>query len=527
MSSFDHLRHLWRAAVSTLLPSTAPPPQHFFTPQDIGVLHALDGASPASIDAQTWDDLLLPSFESRLAPDASIFGRQMLHRRLRAGLGDDDCAEQRARLQALQDDPAHLAALDGHLRLLRHADVDVAALLFDETPPVTPWWSRWLWTLPVLLLVSIAALVTLPLGWVLTLAALAPLMALQMRYHAPVENWIATIRALNALLATVGLLGKQDGALLAPFADMRVAAGRLHVRLGRPVILRMIPGGRQYADWFAAGNIAHYFRTVRIVFGQRSFLRACYLACANLEADVALARHLNTTPRWCWAERGDVRSLLLTGGVHPLMAQPAPLSLSLRERGAFVSGQNASGKSTFLRMVGLNLVAARAFGFCYAAQARLPAVPVRASMQNEDSLLGGESLYMAELRRARELLEAAGQPAGVCLIDEVFRGTNHLESVSAAAAVLEQLSEHDLVLVSSHNLVLAPLLQAGFDAICIDTSSGRPVLQKGVLRNPNGIALLAREGFGPQIEGRAAEVARWLSGHLLEPVTGAPTAQQA
>jgi DNA mismatch repair ATPase MutS len=152
---------------------------------------------------------------------------------------------------------------------------------------------------------------------------------------------------------------------------------------------------------------------------------------------------------------------------------------------------------------------------------------VRASMQNEDSLLGGESLYMAELRRARELLQAAGQPAGVCLIDEVFRGTNHLESVSAAAAVLEQLSRHDLVLVSSHNLVLAPLLQTGFDAICIDTTSGRPVLQKGVLRNPNGIALLAREGFGPQIEGRAAEVARWLSGHLLEPATGAPTAQQA
>jgi hypothetical protein len=83
------------------------------------------------------------------------------------------------------------------------------------------------------------------------------------------------------------------------------------------------------------------------------------------------------------------------------------------------------------------------------------------------------------------------------------------------------------VLVSSHNLVLAPLLQAGFDAICIDTTSGRPVLQKGVLRNPNGIALLAREGFGPQIEGRAAEVARWLSGHLLKPATGAPTAQQA
>ena len=84
MSSFDHLKHLARAAVSSLLPVTPPTPNHFFTPQDIGRLHDLDGANPASIDAQTWDDLLLESFEDKLAPDASIFGRQMLHRRLRA-----------------------------------------------------------------------------------------------------------------------------------------------------------------------------------------------------------------------------------------------------------------------------------------------------------------------------------------------------------------------------------------------------------------------------------------------------------
>jgi len=206
--------------------------------------------------------------------------------------------------------------------------------------------------------------------------------------------------------------------------------------------------------------------------------------------------------------------------VHPLMEQASPLTLGLDGRGAFISGQNASGKSTLLRMVGLNLVAARAFGFCYAKEARLPALPVRASMQNEDSLLGGESLYMSELRRARELLDASRRSAGICLIDEVFRGTNHLESVSAAAAVLETLCERDLVLVSSHNLVLARILAGKLEPLRIDTTSGAPVLTPGVLRDPNGIALLATQGFGARIEGRAAEVARWLSGHLAEPQAG-------
>lgn len=513
MSLFDRLQDLWR----NLAPATPEPPHHFFTPEEIGRLHCLDGERTASIDDQTWNDLLLESFEEKLAQQASIFGRQVLHRRLRAGIDDASCTVQRTRLQALMNDPARLEAIDASLRMLRQADAEVVGLLFHDVAPRIPIWSRWIWLLPVALLLSIAALVTLPFGWALTLAALAPLMMLQIRYHQRLEEWTAHIRALHALLRTTSLLGKQGGPLLEPFVKARKDGERLHVRLARSLSLRMMPAARQYADWFAAGNVAHYFKTVRIVHAERAFLREIYLACANLEADVVLARHLASLERWCWAERGDARTLVLEGGVHPLMNQPVALSVALEGQGAFVSGQNASGKSTFLRMVGLNAIAARAFGFCYATRACLPALPVRASMQNEDSLLGGESLYMSELRRAKELLDAAGQPAGICLIDEVFRGTNHLESVSAACAVLEQLSERDLVLVSSHNLVLAPLLRERLAPYFIDTASGSPVLAPGVLRNPNGIALLATQGFGARIEGRAAEVARWLSSHLEQP----------
>ena len=512
MSLFDRLQDLWR---SLALAPSSPPPRHFFIPDEVARLYRLDGAT--GIDDQTWTDLLLESFEEKLAPQASIFARQVLHLRLRAGIDDAACSAQRACLQALMDDPSRLDAIDASLSTLRHADAEVAGLLFQDAAPAIPWWSRWLWLLPLALLLSLAALVTLPLGWMLTLTALAPLMALQMRLHRPLEEWRATTRALHALLRTTSLLGGQGGPLLEPFLAARAKAERLHLRLARSLSLRMIPGAIQYADWFAAANVTFYFKTLRIVYAERVLLRECYLACANLEADVVLVRHLASMERWCWAERGDARTLALEGGIHPLMNQPVALSVALDGRGAFVSGQNASGKSTFLRMVGLNAIAARAFGFCYATRACLPALPVRASMQNEDSLLGGESLYMSELRRAKELLDAAGQPAGICLIDEVFRGTNHLESVSAACAVLEQLSERDLVLVSSHNLVLAPLLRERLAPYFLDTASGSPVLTPGVLRNPNGIALLATQGFGARIEGRAAEVARWLSSHLVEP----------
>ncbi|RZA34681.1 MAG: hypothetical protein EOP92_14455 [Lysobacteraceae bacterium] len=514
------------ASLLRYLPSTSQePPSLFFTLDEIGRLHRVDADPRSALDDQTWHDLLLESWEEQLAQDSSIFGRQLLHRRLRAGLDDADCAGLTQRLRGLLDEPARIEALSTALRPLRYAETEIAGLLFADELPQAPAWSRFLWVLPLCLLLSLGLLATQPLGWVATLAALAPLMALQIHYHRRLELWKNSLASLNALLAGSHALAELGGPLLEAFVDTRAEAARLHLMLGRPLLLRMIPGGEAYANWFGAYNVGRYWKTMRAVAGARGFLRDCYLRSAELEADVALARHLRRQEAWCWAERSDARTLELHGGVHPLMETPVPLSISLHGRGAFISGQNASGKSTFLRMVGLNLVAARAFGFCYAEQARLPAVPVRASMQNEDSLLGGESLYMSELRRARELLGASGLPAGICLIDEVFRGTNHLESVSAAAAVLESLCEGDLVLVSSHNLVLARILDGKLEPLRIDMTRGRPVLEPGVLSDPNGIALLATQGFGARIEGRALEVSHWLSGYLAG--TGGETRMRA
>jgi DNA mismatch repair ATPase MutS len=208
----------------------------------------------------------------------------------------------------------------------------------------------------------------------------------------------------------------------------------------------------------------------------------------------------------------------MEGAVHPLVAQAQPLSLAVQGRGVFISGQNGIGKSTLLRTVGLNLVTARAFGFCYARAATAPLLPVYASMQNEDSLAEGKSLYISELQRARELLALAGRGRAVFLIDEIFRGTNHVESVAAAAAVLDELAQHGVVIVSSHNVVLAPLLAPVLSSLCVELdAAGSLHVRPGVLVRTNGLALLSQHGFGPAIEAKAGKVHAWLSQHLAHP----------
>ncbi|MGB9107843.1 MAG: hypothetical protein WCC39_04055, partial [Telluria sp.] len=339
------------------------------------------------------------------------------------------------------------------------------------------------------------------------------LMTLQMRYTDRVGAWRRTTGALQMLLRVVSLLDGSGQPLADDFTGRGARAGKVSRSLVRSLVAEAVPDVAAYGDWFMLANVRHYFKTLVIVARERDFLRACYWLCADLEADVALARHLRAAPSpWCWAARTGAGTLVLEQGVHPLLDGGSPLSLALDGKGAFLSGQNGVGKSTFLRMLGLNLAAARAFGFCYARAASLPALPVVASMQNEDSLLEGHSLYIAELARARELLAASAERPVICLVDEIFRGTNHEESVAAAAAVLDALAARAQVVVSSHNLVLGPLLAHRLDPWRIVRAVGGALrMEPGVLGRTNGVALLAQQGFDTGIQEKAERVAGWLA----------------
>jgi hypothetical protein len=500
------------------------PVDETFTPDEVARLQqVLPSDAGAALDDATWRDLMLARYTDTLAPGTSIFGRQVLYRRLRGGTDAAAGASSCARIVRLLDEPAQLDALRRTLACLRRADSEVATLLFADVQPARPAWVGHLLWLPLLLVASIAcALLVSPWGWVGTGVALYYLVSVHMRHLQRIAAWTRSLHALQMLLRACALLDGSGLPLTDDFKGRGAAAGQLNRALGRA----SMPGMSEYADWFAAADVRHYYRTLGLVFGQRALLREVFLLCADLEADVALARHLHARTLaglpWCWSTCSpDARSLQLDGGVHPLLGQdsgqlggqPSGLSIALADKGAFLSGQNGVGKSTFLRMLGLNLATARAFGIAYADAACLPALPVVASLQNEDSLLGGHSLYVAELARARELLAAArGARPVICLVDEIFRGTNHEESVSAATAVIDALARHALVVVSSHNLVLGTLLAHALAPWrIVRNGAGGLRLEPGVLGRTNGVALLAAHGFDAGIQRKAEHVANALA----------------
>jgi hypothetical protein len=499
------------------------PVDYPFAASDIAQLHRIShDAASSPLDAQTWDGLLLDDYFAQLTGQVSIFGKQVLHQRLVDGLGDEPRATLAERVRALMRDPAQLEALRRACRPLRDADTEIAALLFEEALPAVPKWAGHTWLLFAGLVASIGAVALTPLAWLGAGYFMYQLIAIQIRYTDRIAAWDRAMNSVQMMLRASSLLGALKHPLLDEFASTAQPAGKVNRNLSRSPMLLVLPFMRGYFDWFLLANVNHYFKGIGIVGLQRDFLRVCYLRCASLEADIALAQHLRHAASTCWAGRSADGAIVIDQAVHPLLERPAALSIALHGKGAFISGQNGIGKSTLLRTVGLNLAVARAFGFCYASKANVPMLPVYVSMQSEDSLLGGESLYIAELQRARELLAVAEGPhRGTYIIDEIFRGTNHLESVSAAAAVLDVLAANSMVIVSSHNLVLASLLAHRLAPFCVALDErGVLTLAPGLLAHTNGIALLAQRDFGPQIEANAAKVFDWLGAYLAQPRSG-------
>ena len=502
-----------------LLPAPAVSVDFPFVASDVALYQRTVHGNDGAVDSQTWTDLLLAQYSARLAPGTSILGQQELHRRLLA----PDAASlpaSSAQVRALVADPDRRQRLQTACEGLRRADHEVSETLFGAALAPTPRWVSLLgWLPPAFLAAAVLALVLgwLPL-WGVVIVLWLVLMAIQVQFHDAAAQWQRVLDTIAQLLRAHVLLADLDDPASAALRPDAAAAGKLNRHLARSPLTIMM-GIREYSDWVWLGNIRHYFASRAVVAAHLPLLRASFARVAAVEADVALARHLAHTPLHCWAETGPNADACCAfeQAVHPLLAAPAPLSLRVGGdgRGAFISGQNGIGKSTLLRTVGLNLITARAFGFCYAQSAVTPGLPVYASMQNEDALDSGESLYVAEVRRAGELLALSRRGPAIFLIDEIFRGTNHLESVSAAAAVLDTLAASGRVLVSSHNLILARLLGRRLAPLCVERVDGQLHVSAAILKETNGMALLAAIDRDGVLAAKSARVYDRLSDYYL------------
>ena len=187
-------------------------------------------------------------------------------------------------------------------------------------------------------------------------------------------------------------------------------------------------------------------------------------AVSELEALLSLAGNAWEQPDAIWAElvEGEAR-LEGTGIGHPLLPSATRVCNDIRLDAArpliVISGSNMSGKSTWLRSLGVNVVLARAGGVVCAETFTLSPLRVGASIRIVDSLQEGASHFYAEITRLRTILdltEGASPDPTFFLLDEILHGTNSRDRAAGAEAVVTELVKRGGIgLVTTHDLTLA------------------------------------------------------------------------
>src|SRR5262249_53404694 len=122
---------------------------------------------------------------------------------------------------------------------------------------------------------------------------------------------------------------------------------------------------------------------------------------------------------------------------------------------------NMSGKSTYLRTVGINAVLAQAGAPVRAARLRLNPLAIGATLRIQDSLQAGKSRFYAEITRIRQLVDIAKGPAPLLfLLDEIFHGTNSHDRRQGAEGVVRSLLRLGAIgLLTTHDLALAAIAE--------------------------------------------------------------------
>lgn len=200
---------------------------------------------------------------------------------------------------------------------------------------------------------------------------------------------------------------------------------------------------------------------------------------------------------------------------HPLIEEP--VKNSFEEKGSvLLTGSNASGKSTFLKTVAVNMLLAQTINFACADEFHTGFFRLYTSMALRDDLEQGDSYFMVEIKALRRILEAAKEDGAriACFVDEVLRGTNTVERIAASTQILRFMERSGMLcFAATHDIELTDLLKEGYanyhfeEEIIDDDVIFNYRLMEGKATTRNAIKLLSVMGYDEEVIKDAEEMA--------------------
>ena len=494
----------------------------------------------AALDDRTWRDLDLDAVFAKIDRTASTLGQQALYHRLRSAYSGDELAGFEALVDRLTADAGTRERARAAVGRLRDPQgYNVWWMGQPGAIETRPWFALF----PVLTAAAIVSAALIPYSAIPVVAILILNLFVRAVTHHDIGRITQTFRQLAPVIAAaqaLRFLGDVPATMVQPLVEDVGRLRRLKA-LSRwsnenPLMLSLSanPVAMMANDFISV--VYEYVNTLLLLdasgvyFGARDLAVHCgallrvVAAIGDVDAAAAVSEfraHQQPWSRPAFNDDGTVAALDLC---HPLLEQPTPNSIDLRlGHGVLVTGSNMSGKSTFLRTIGVNAVMAQTINTVAAREYRAPRFNVRSCIGRADNLLAGKSYYVVEVETLVALMQASHRDTPhLFLLDELFHGTNAVERVAAADAVLHAMLVNGadrrphLVIAATHDHELIPMLAALYDSYHFGDSIGPdgPVfdhrLKTGPATTRTALALLRQKGAPQEVLDRAEATAQRL-----------------
>ena len=151
---------------------------------------------------------------------------------------------------------------------------------------------------------------------------------------------------------------------------------------------------------------------------------------------------------FCIPQLSHDEGIIFQNIYHPVLENPVKNTMQIKNS-CMITGSNASGKSTFMKTIGFNMVMAKAIHTCFADTFSYYPYTICTSIHMKDEIGDGDSYYVKEIKVLKTIIDRVKEKHCLVLIDEILKGTNEKERLMIARAVLNYLfQQQSLVIIT-------------------------------------------------------------------------------
>ncbi|MEL7001306.1 MAG: DNA mismatch repair protein MutS [Bacteroidota bacterium] len=486
-------------------------------------------SSEQALSDKTCDDLDFQELFMFLDRTSSKVGQQYFYSTLRSIRKDNIGAQYDTLIEHFASNTEFRISVQLELDKLNNNGAFHIASLFQDSHLQRP---KWFIIIQLLSLVSVVSLLAIPFYPVFFLVSLG-LFIINMIVHywnkRNLPQYLSSIPQL-LILNRVGksLFAKSDLKSISPELPKSLnITDRIKNRMSFFQLESRLQGDLESLAW----GLLELFKILfllepLLLFGilrqldtKRQEIEELFKFVGIIDSLISIASLRAGLDEYCVPSVSDEsKSLIAKDIYHPLIIDCVKNDLSIKSKSILLTGSNMSGKTSFIRTIGLNVISALTINTCFAKEFRLTYLNILSAIRISDDLLNDKSYYFEEVLTIKEMITQS-KDDGACLflLDEIFKGTNTVERIAAGKAVLSALNGgNNIVLVSTHDIELADLLKEEYDLYHFSEKvDDKNVdfdykLKTGKLQKRNAIKILEINDYPKEIVSEAIQIAEKL-----------------